>query len=177
MRALGLLFSPRGQLRQRPFVVAVIVVYAAGLASQLLTSADVITRAGLWPFAIAQALLIWIWFVLHAKRLREARRTIGLAIGVGVLYTLAVILLVLLASAFANSSGGEVDTNANASGALGLLLFLFVVATLTGSPQFGFLWIMVAVLTALALVPVAAALILSLWAALLPSAMATEAKP
>ena len=37
-----------------------------------------------------QALLIWMWFALHAKRLRDAGRTIGLAVGAAVLYALSV---------------------------------------------------------------------------------------
>ena len=36
-------------------------------------------RTGPWLFAAAQALLIWVWYVLHAKRLRDAGRSVGLA--------------------------------------------------------------------------------------------------
>ena len=78
MQALRFLFSPSGRLRPQAFAVAAIAVYAAGLASQLLTTPRVIARDGLWPFAMVQVVLVWVWFSLHAKRLRDADRSIGL---------------------------------------------------------------------------------------------------
>src|SRR5579872_6466374 len=90
MAALRFLFSPFGQLAPRPFVVAAVAVYAAGAASQLLTMPDMLRHGGLWAFGGMQALLTWIWFALHAKRLRDAGRPIGLAAGASVLYALSV---------------------------------------------------------------------------------------
>ena len=37
-----------------------------------------------------------MWFALHAKRLRDAGRPIGLAIAIAILYALAIVLLMLL---------------------------------------------------------------------------------
>ena len=98
MHALRFLFSPSGRLRPQPFVFAAAGVYAAGVASHGLTTADVIARLGLWAFVAVQAVLVWIWFVLHAKRLRDAGRGAGLAAGVGLLYVLSIVLLVILAA-------------------------------------------------------------------------------
>ena len=84
MQALRFLFSPSGRLGPQAFAVAVIAVYAAGAASQWLTVPGVIARNGLWPFVAAQAVLIWIWFTLHAKRLHDADRATGLAVGAAV---------------------------------------------------------------------------------------------
>ena len=81
MQALRFLFSPFGRLGPQAFVIAVIVVDAAGAASQWLTVLGVAARNGLWLFALAQAVLIWVWFALHAKRLRDAGRSTGLAVG------------------------------------------------------------------------------------------------
>ena len=78
-------------------------------AAQWLTVPDVIARGGLWPFVIVQALLIWVWFALHAKRLRDAGRTIGLAVGVSLLYTLSVVLLLIVAAAFFTASASRSD--------------------------------------------------------------------
>ncbi len=93
---LRFLFSPCGRLRPRPFTLAAIAIYLAGAASQFLTTPDVLIRGALWPFAVVQALLLWVWFVVHAKRLRDAGRPIGLAVGATVLYALSIVLLVLI---------------------------------------------------------------------------------
>ncbi len=66
-------------------------------------------------------MLIWIWFALHAKRLHDAGRGSGLAVGVAVLYVLSVVLLLIVADSFFNTSDGLM-TNASATSALGLIL-------------------------------------------------------
>jgi len=100
MQALRLLFSPAGRLPPQTFILFAVFVYLAGAASHLLTMPDVIARAGLWPFIAAQALLIWIWFTLHAKRLRDSGRSVGLAAGVSVLYALSIALLIIITASF-----------------------------------------------------------------------------
>jgi len=167
MQALRLLFSPNGRLRPGAFAFGAAAVYAAGVASQRLTVPDVIVWGGLWPFTIVQALLIWIWFSLHAKRLRDAGRTIGLAAGVSLLYALSVVLLLIVAAAFFNTAAGAA-TDADTTSALGLVLLVSIVAILVGSPHYDFAWLMVAILTAMAFVPVIVALVFTLWAATRP---------
>jgi hypothetical protein len=169
MQTLRFLFSPSGRLRPQAFAFAAISVYVAGVASHLLTTPDVVTRGGLWPFAAVQALLTWIWFALHAKRLRDADRAVGLAAGVSLLYALSVVLLLIVAAAFFNTSTDSM-ADANATSALGLILLLAIVATLSDSSNFDFGWFVVAILTAVALVPVFVALFVTLWAATRPSA-------
>src|ERR1700691_194698 len=100
MQALRLLFSPWGRMRPQAFMFAAIAVYAAVAASQLLTAPAVTARSGLWLFAAAQALLIWIWYAIHAKRLHDAGRASALAAGAGLLYALSIVLLLIVASAF-----------------------------------------------------------------------------
>jgi len=169
MQILRLLFSPRGRLAPQRFVAIAIAVYVAGAASQLLTMPDVISRAGLWPFAAVQALLIWIWFAVHAKRLNDAGRSVGLAVGVAILYALSVLLLVIVAAAFYGPLAGQVP-DANAASALGLILFLSIIAVLLGSPHYDLTWLLVAFLVLLALVPIVLAVFVTLWAAAQPSA-------
>jgi len=164
MQALCFLFSPSGRLSPQPFLVAVVAVYLAGAASQLLTGPDVIARAGLWPFAAAQLLLIWIWFVLHAKRLRDGGRTIGLAVGASVLYALSVALLLILAASFYVPLAARMP-DANSASALGLILLVSIVAVLLGSPQYDLTSLLVMILLALAFVPVIVAVAVTLWAA------------
>ncbi len=168
MQALRLLFSPSGRLSPQPFLLAALAVYLAIAASQLLTRPEVITRAGLWPFAAAQVLLIWIWFVLHAKRLRDGGRAIGLAAGASVLYALSVALLLILAASFYVPLAGRMP-DANSASALGLILLVSIVALLLGSPQYDLASVLVMVLLLLAFVPVIVAVVVTLWAATRPS--------
>lgn len=168
MQPASFLFSPGGRLRPQAFVYGAIAVYLAGAVSHLLTTPDIITRAGLWPFVTAQALLVWIWFVLHAKRLHDAGRGSGLAVGVGVLYVLSVVLLMFIADSFFNTTGGLMD-NAGAAGALELILLLYVIVTLIGSPHYDLAWAMVVALMLIGLVPLVVALIFTVWTARRPS--------
>jgi hypothetical protein len=165
MQALRLLFTPFARLSPRPFLLAAIAVYAAGLASQWLSRPDLFNGAGLWPFAIAQAVLIWVWVCVHANRLNDAGRPIGLAVGAGLLYALSVVLLILLV--MAGTSGVE-STNANA-GAFGLVTLFLILAAFLGAPHYGAVELIAATLVAVALMPIAVALAVTLWAATRPS--------
>jgi len=168
MQALRLLFSPSGRLSPQSFIFVAAAVYLAGSASQFLTAPDVMARAGLWPFILAQALLIWIWFAVHAKRLRDAGRGTGLAAAASILYTLSVALLIIIAAAFYGALAGQVP-DANTAGAYGLILFVWVVAILLGAPHYDLAWLMVAILVLVALVPIGLAIAVTLWAASRPS--------
>jgi uncharacterized membrane protein YhaH (DUF805 family) len=169
MQALRFLFSPSGRLQPQPFVLAVLVIYIAGVVAQWLTAPEVLARAGLWPFAAAQAVLIWIWYALHARRLRDAGRSVGIAAGAAILYALAVVLLLIVATAFFTTTPSAIHGNANATGALGLILVLTVIATLGGAPSYDVGWLVVAILTGLSLLPIILALAVTLWAATRPS--------
>lgn len=173
MQALRLLFSPFGRLGPTAFMVAIAAVYLAGAASHALTLPDVIRNAGLWPFIAAQALLVWIWYALHAKRLHDAGRGAGIAAGVAALYALAVALLIIIAASFYGALAGEVP-DANTASALGLILFASVVAVLLGAPHYDLAWLMVVVLLLIALLPLVLAVAVTVWAATRPSAKSRE---
>jgi len=168
MQALRLLFSPNGRLRPRPFIYGTVAVYLFGAASQWLTRPDLMLRGGLWLFAGSQAVLIWIWFVLHAKRLRDADGAAGLAAGVSLLYALSVVLLLIVGAEFFDTAGGA-GVDASASSALGIILLMAIFTTLSGAGAYDLTWIVVAILALLAFVPIIAALALSFWAATRPS--------
>jgi hypothetical protein len=80
----------------RAFAVAIVAVYLAGFLSQVLLAEPLTVRFGLWPFVAVQATLLWMWFALHAMRLRDAGRDSATAAGVALLYGLAIVLLVLV---------------------------------------------------------------------------------
>jgi uncharacterized membrane protein YhaH (DUF805 family) len=168
MQALRFLFSSSGRLEPRAFVLAIVVVYAAGAASHLLTRPDVIAKAGLWLFVAAQALLVWAWFALHAKRLRDAGRPVGPAAGIALLYVLSLVLLIIVAASFFNTAADISD--ANTKGALGLLLLASIIAALLGAPHYDVSWLIVTVLVVMAVAPLVVAVLFSLWVATRPSA-------
>jgi len=168
MQALRFLFSPSGRLGPQAFAVAVIVVYAAGAASQWLTVPGVVARNGLLPFVLAQAVLIWVWFALHARRLRDADRSAGLAAGASLLYALAVVLLLIVATAFFTTSPSAA-AGANPTGALGLILLLSIAAALADSASYDVGWFVVVILMVLAFLPIVVAFAVTLWAATRPS--------
>ena len=97
MDPLAFFLSTNGDLKPRPFAVGAVLIYAASLASQALISAPIVARAGFWPFAAAQATLLWTWYAIHAKRLRDAGQDVGAAAGVAALYALAMVLLLFIA--------------------------------------------------------------------------------
>jgi uncharacterized membrane protein YhaH (DUF805 family) len=168
MQDSGFFLSPSGRLRPHAFIYGALAVYFFGAGSHLLTTPAVISRAGLWPFVVAQALLVWVWFVLHAKRLHDAGRGSGLAVGIALLYVLSIVLLMFIADSFFNTTDGLMD-NAGATGALELILLLYVIVTLIGSPHYDLAWLLVVGLLAIGFVPLVVALIFSVWTAQRPT--------
>jgi uncharacterized membrane protein YhaH (DUF805 family) len=168
MQAVQFLFSPNGRLKPQPFIYGAAGVYLFGVVSHLLTTPDVVRNGGLWPFIAAQALLLWIWFVLHAKRLHDAGRSGGLAAAVALLYVLSTVLLLIVADSFFNTSGALMD-NAPATSALELILLLYVIVTLIGSPHYDLAWLMVVLLMLVGFAPIVVAVIFSAWTARRPS--------
>jgi uncharacterized membrane protein YhaH (DUF805 family) len=168
MQAGRFLFSPRGRLRPQPFIYGAVAVYLAGVASHFLTTPDVLGRAGLWPFVVAQVILTWVWFTLHAQRLHDAGRASGVAVGVCLLYVLSIVLLLIVADSFFNTSNGPM-ADANATSALWLILILYIVAALLGSTQYDLGWAVVVIMTLMAFLPIVVALVFTVWTATRPS--------
>jgi uncharacterized membrane protein YhaH (DUF805 family) len=168
MQAINFLFSPSGRLKPQPFIYGALAVYLIGAASHFLTTPDVLRRGGLWPFVGVQLLLVWIWFSLHAKRLHDTGRSSGLAVGIGLLYLLSVVLLLIVADGFFNTSTVPM-ADANAAGALWLLLVLYIVGGFAGSAQYDLAWVVVAILTFMAFVPIVVALGFTWWLARKPT--------
>ena len=173
MQTLRSLFSPAGRLEPRAFIIAAVIVYALGVAAQWLTMSDVLLRAGFWPFAAAQALLIWVWFTLHARRLRDAGQPVDLAAGAALLYGLSIVLLLIVAIGYFKPYAGTIDPNATA--ALNIILFVMVISALTQSAGSDVGTLIVTVFMVLALLPLIVVVAVTLWAATRPSAV--EPKP
>jgi uncharacterized membrane protein YhaH (DUF805 family) len=168
MRALALFLGPSGRLGPRPFVIAAVVVYVAGLASQSLLAAPMVSRAGLWSFALAQAALAWVWFALHAKRLRDAARAIDAAAGIAIVYALAVALLLLILSFFTDAQAND---GASRTAPVFRPIGLFALIDLANprDTELGAFGLMLAIFSIVAVAPVLLAIGFSAWAATRPS--------
>lgn len=162
MDALEFLRPTRGRTAPKPFALGVLGVWIAGLASQLLLAGDVVLRAGLWPFIVVQALLIWIWLVLHIRRLRDARQGPASAIGIALIYVLAVGLLLMLVAFFTHPDALAPRGVENpASGAIvGTLLVVFLF-NIMFTPDFGVFSTILKGLILIAFMPAAISLIFS----------------
>ena len=120
-------------------------------------------RRGLAPFALVQAIAIWCWFCLHAKRLRDADRQVGVAVAIAVLYALAVILFLLLVALIMPFGDAAQRARAEDVPVLSLLI-----ATLTA--ETGIFAYVAAAILALVVAPVPVAIGFSIWAATRPAA-------
>lgn len=130
--------STQGRLAPKSFALGVLLVWMAGLVAQLLLSGEVIYRAGMWPFLAVQAALIWIWLILHIRRLRDAGQGRAAAVGIALVYALSNLLLLMLVAFFTNPNAVDVPRSENptgdAAGSTLLVVFLFMIVF---KPDFG----------------------------------------
>lgn len=139
MDAPAFLISTQGRLAPRPFALGVLAVWVGGVGAQWLLSGEVMARGGLWPFIAAQAALIWVWLVLHVRRLRDAGQGPSAAIGIALIYALSIGLLLMLVAFFTNPDAVDppsVEDDPAGAAASATLLVLFLVAIVL-KPDFG----------------------------------------
>jgi uncharacterized membrane protein YhaH (DUF805 family) len=163
-------------LAPKPFVLGLAAVYVAGFASQVLLPGGVNARAGLMPFVFVHAALIWAWTALHIKRLRDAGRAGGPAIGVAAIYSLAVALL-LLVIGFVTGMTAENDADRLGDGTpanrgLGLFLVIVVLGVLF-SGDLGTFMTIVKLLVLIACLPAIISFAFSIWAGTRPPSART----
>ena len=162
------LLSLHGPLQRGPFTIAVVGVYVLSFLSQGLLGAPVIRQSGFWPFALLQAVLIWVWYVLHARRLHDAAHSAGLAIGIACIYSLGIVLLLCIAAVLGS---GETDNNAVTGGEALLAFFtvFYLLALFSADPSLGVFGYWLMGFLALLLLPVAIAFGFSIWTGTRPS--------
>ena len=163
MKSLAVFFSARGRLTPCAFAAGAAVVYGTAFLSPFLISPPVLLRAGLAPFALVQAIAIWCWLCLHAKRLRDADRQVGVAVAIAALYALAVVLFLLLVALIMPFGDAAQRARAEDVPVLSLLI-----ATLTA--ETGIFAYVAAAILALVVAPVPVAIGFSIWAATRPAA-------
>jgi hypothetical protein len=158
---MGLAFiSTQGRLAPKPFALGAAGVYLAGVAAHGLLSGAVMEHAGVWPFIAAQAVLIWLWLVLHVRRLRDAGEGPSAAIGVALVYALSLGLILTLVAFFSSADAGGVP-GAPPVGAAATPLALFLLAVVV-SPDIGLFTTILKGLILIAFLPSAISLIFSI---------------
>jgi uncharacterized membrane protein YhaH (DUF805 family) len=158
-----------GRLAPRPFALGVLGVYAAGIAAQWLLSGEILAIAGVWPFLLAQAGLIWLWLALHMRRLRDAGQPPAAALGVALIYALSLGLLIMLVAFFTNpdAAGQSAGDRSAGDAAAGTLLVLFLFAILL-KPDFGVFTTILKGLILIAFLPAVISLVFSIRTGLRP---------
>jgi uncharacterized membrane protein YhaH (DUF805 family) len=171
LAAIKLFFSAHGTLERRPFVLAIILVYLLSLASHALTAPNWLERGGLIAFALAQLLLLWSWYALHAKRLRDAGHAAAPAIGIALIYLLAVILLLMILTFFMQSAGQSLalgDTLPSSS-VVALYLLMFLLGMLASPGTLDMLDLTTALLALVLTSPLLIVTGFTIWAATRPT--------
>ena len=160
--------SQNRRLARRPFILAVFALYVLSFASQMLLSAPVTARMSVLPFVLVQIVLIPVWVVVHQRRLHDAGRPAGIAIGVALIYALQVVLLTLLIWSLTPNSGTG-DFAGSRAGVFHLVAILYLLGTMAGDPSLSGLHIWLMGFAAVMFLPVLIAIFFSLWAATRPS--------
>lgn len=168
MTPVSLFLTPTGRIPPRVFAIAVTIIYVAMFCSQMLLGGHVTGRYGLIPFGLAQAALAWIWYVLHANRLRDAGREAGLAIALALLYALAIILLIMVVQFLASTDTGGAGAE-SAGNALQLFVVVAIFWVLLFDPTLGGFGYVVLGFLFLVMTPVVLALIFSIWVGTRPA--------
>jgi len=174
--AFALFFSAHGRLAAKPFALGVIAVYVTIFLAQLLLSPPVIRHGGLALFSLVQALAIWSWFCLHARRLRDGGQGVGAAVAIAILYGLAVILFLLMVALIADPILKDA-TNAPTAHLADFFVLLLPLAVLTGDPIPGLFAYVVMAVVMLILIPIFLAIGFSIFAFGRPSITQPQATP
>ncbi len=167
--------SPSGDIEQAPYARALIGLLIGAILSNMLSAPAISITFGLWPFAVTQLALLWLWYALSLRRLRNAERSILGVTAVALISLFAIVLITVLLML------QPVDPDPTAAGpwlpaSIGVLIYplVFLLNLVTGpsaNPQD-------ATIAALSVFTVAPLLLLiwySAWAALQPSELhATE---
>jgi uncharacterized membrane protein YhaH (DUF805 family) len=134
----------------------------------MLLSAPVTARMSVLPFVLVQIALIWLWIVLHRRRLRDAGRPTGIVIGIAAIYALEVVLLTLLIWIVSSPSGASNFAD-DGAGVFHLFAIVYLLGVMTGDPSLGSLQIWLMGFAVVMFLPILIAIGFSLWAATRPS--------
>ena len=164
---------PSGELKQGPYVRSMLALVIAAVLSHLLTAPAVTAQLGILPFVIMQIVIVWWWFCLTVKRLRDAERSILGVTAVALISFIAVLFLaVMLVVQVSDTTVGIAGPWLPAS--IGLLIypFVFLFNLMTG-PSANSQDLHIALLALLIVAPPLLTIGWSIWAAQQPSELHT----
>jgi uncharacterized membrane protein YhaH (DUF805 family) len=166
---------PSGDLKQGPYLRSLVALLIGAILSHMLTAPLVTAQLGLVPFVVTQLALLWWWFALIVKRLRDAERSFLGVTAVALIDLFALLLLaVMLVLQFSDTSAGAAAPYLPASLSLLIYPFVFLFNLVTG-PVANTQDLQVALLALFVLAPLLLTIFYSLWAAAQPSELhATE---
>jgi uncharacterized membrane protein YhaH (DUF805 family) len=166
---------PSGDLKQGPYLRSLVALLIGAILSHMLTAPLVTAQFGLVPFVVTQLALLWWWFALIVKRLRDAERSFLGVTAVALIDLFALLLLaVMLMLQFSDTSAGAAAPYLPASLSLLIYPFVFLFNLVTG-PVANTQDLQVALLALFVLAPLLLTIFYSLWAAAQPSELhATE---
>jgi hypothetical protein len=166
---------PSGDIEQGPYARALAALLIGAILSNMLSAPIVTAALGIWPFVVTQLALLWFWFSLTARRLRNAERSVLGVTAVALIALIAIVLLsVMLVLQFTDTSAGAAAPWLPAS--IGTLVYPFVfLFNLFTGPSANPQDLTIAVLSAFTVAPLLLMIWYSAWAALQPSELhATE---
>lgn len=166
---------PSGDLEQGPYTRALIGLLIGAILSNMLSAPAVTASFGIWPFVVTQLALLWFWFTLTAKRLRNAERSV---LGVTAVALIALIAIALLSVMLVLQATDPEPTVAGPwlPVSIGILIYPFVfLFNLATGPSANPQDATIAVLAAFTVAPLLLMIWYSAWAAMQPSELhATE---
>ncbi len=135
MNWLDALFSPKGTLKPQHFAIIVAAIYLINIAAGSIVEGQFVKRVGPWPYFALQALLTWIWFVAHAKRLRDAGKGYVVAATLAFIYIAAIVLILnMVATSEANITQTADPKESKISLIGAIIAVLFINLLFTGDP-------------------------------------------
>jgi uncharacterized membrane protein YhaH (DUF805 family) len=160
---------PSGDLEQGPYTRALVGLLIGAVLSNMLSAPVVTASFGILPFVVTQFALLWFWFALTAKRLRNAERSVLGVTAVAMIALIAVVLLaVMLALQASDLEAGTAAPFIPAS--IGTLIYPFVfLFNLATGPSANAQDLTIAVLATFTVAPLLLMTWYSAWAALQPS--------
>ncbi len=164
---------PSGDLKQGPYLRSLVALLIGAILSHMLTAPLVTAQLGLVPFVVTQFALLWWWFALIVKRLRDAERSFLGVTAVALIDLFALLLLaVMLVLQFSDTSAGAAAPYLPASLSLLIYPFVFLFNSITG-PVANTQDLQVALLALFVVAPLLLTIFYSLWAAAQPSELHT----
>ena len=117
--------SAKGQIKPLPFAIAVSAIYVVNLLLCNFLSLGFLARGGVVPFFLVQLALTRGWYILHARRLTDSGRDVGIAKAIAIVFLVFISLIALVAMGSQPPPANN-HTESTLGGVISLILFSFL---------------------------------------------------